>query len=810
MTTLGRYQIFDKLGTGSMGTVYRAQDTILEREVALKTIRTEGEVDPELRERFYREARACARLQHPSIVVVYDLGEIDRVAYIAMELLNGADFRKLIQQHATIALSAKLEAMAQVCDALSYAHRQGIVHRDVKPSNLFLAENRHAKVLDFGIARLPSSMLTLEGTILGTPNYMAPEQILGKPTDARSDLFSAAVVFFEFLAYAHPFKGESIPQRIVDDVPDALGASERKLPVLLERVFARGLAKEPDRRYQTGDEFAADLRALADALLQNASPSFSRAPLPSEREVAGRLAPPDEDLCERRLSELMQLVPEFEDAIAQGDTALARQILVRLEAIGTADSRYSEPVRLCRTRLAEVKSAAGSDGQTSPQAQPAGDPGTGPRTCGYCGTANRSAAVYCIQCGARMPAGMPAAPDPLLAASPPVEAPAPVELGATVIGQTLAAAAEDVGVVQAPVVEPPRPVKPAPQKLGSAQASFRQWMAPLRRASGNLTKLVSRTLNAGSVQPRVGELAGRLLARFRRPVISPLSRRGWPLPSRAQTLSAGLIVVVTVVSAVVALHSLRPVLAEKAVGTAIVEVRRTELLEEPRSDSKHFMPLVRGTKVNLLDQIKPDQRFVRVQFVSPKKNSRPGYVQRGDLGQWFSDDARIAWDFVGFDRPGATSEEANRQFAEQLRKFELLHPGTPEADKSAIKQAEIYISFAAESKKAGKPLSERQDDLSKANEALAAVSATRSSTTESLRQQLADLEMPEAPPALPPISATDLQLKRLDGNAQGCYDAAKWACVLDAAKQIESIDPKKAKEWRETVDFARKALHEEN
>ena len=808
MTTLGRYQIFDKLGTGSMGTVYRAQDTILEREVALKTIRTEGDVHPELRERFYREARACARLQHPSIVVVHDLGEIDRVAYIAMELLSGSDFRKLIEQRMEIPLTAKLEAMAQVCDALSYAHRQGIVHRDVKPSNLFLIENRHAKVLDFGIARLPSSRLTLEGKILGTPNYMAPEQILGKPTDARSDLFSAAVVFFEFLAYAHPFSGENIPQRIAEDIPDALRASERKLPLLLERVFARGLAKEPDRRYQTGDECAADLRALADALLQNASPSFSRAPLPSEREVAGRVAPPDEDLCERRLSELMQLVPEFEDAIAQGDTALARQILVRLEAIGTADSRYSEPVRLCRARLAELNSAAGSDGQTSPQAQPAGDPGTGPRTCGYCGTANRSAAVYCIQCGARMPAGMHPAPDPPPAARPPVEAPAPVELGATIISQNLAAAVEDVGVVRSPVVEPPRPVKPAPQKLVSAQASFRQWIARLRRASGNLTKLVSRTLNAGSVQPRVGELAGRLLARFRRPVISPLSRRGWPLASRAQTRSAGLIVVVTVVSAVVALHSLRPVPAEKAVGTAIVEVPRTELLEEPRSDSKHFMPLVRGTKVNLLDRIKPDQRFVRVQFVSPRKNSQPGYARRGDLGQWFSNDARVAGDFIRLDRPGkAASEGVKRRFAERLRDFGLRHPGTPEADESAIEQAGIYLSFGADSKKAAKPLSERQDDLSKANEALATVRAISSSKTV-LLQQLAELET-ETPPAPPPVSAKDLELKRLVAKATKLYDDGDFEGVLEVAKQMDSIDRVRANAFREYAESARKLLHEE-
>src|ERR1035437_4856856 len=135
MTTLGRYEIVDQIGIGSMGTVYRARDTVLDREVALKTIRTGVDVEPELRERFHREARACARLQHPSIVVVYDLGEVDRTAYIAMELLSGLDFRKLIDARTDIPLAVKIEAMAQVSEALAYAHRHGIIHRDIKPSN---------------------------------------------------------------------------------------------------------------------------------------------------------------------------------------------------------------------------------------------------------------------------------------------------------------------------------------------------------------------------------------------------------------------------------------------------------------------------------------------------------------------------------------------------------------------------------------------------------------------------------------------------------------------------------------------------
>ena len=292
MTALGRYEIIAKIGAGAMGTVYRARDTVLEREIALKTIRTGPQVEPEIHERFYREARACAGLQHPSIVVVYDFGEIDQVAYIAMELLHGSDIRKVIERRLEIPLAKKIDAMAQVCEALAYEHRHVIVLRDVKPSNLFIIDSKCTKVLDFGIARLPSSMLTGAGRILGTPNYMAPEQILGEPSYARADLFSAAVVFFEFLVYSHPFQSDQIPQRIVEGEPDSLFDHDPKLPILLERVLQRAMAKDPERRYRTGNEFAGDLRAILEALRQNASPTFSGMQLPSEREVRSAIPEP--------------------------------------------------------------------------------------------------------------------------------------------------------------------------------------------------------------------------------------------------------------------------------------------------------------------------------------------------------------------------------------------------------------------------------------------------------------------------------------------------------------------------------------
>jgi len=370
MVHLGRYEILEQMGTGAMGNVYRARDEALDREVAVKTIRTGVDVDAETRQRFYREARACARLQHPNIITVFDLGEVDNNAYIAMELLEGADFRRVIQERRSMTVDAKLLAAAEVCDAIAHAHRHGVIHRDIKPSNLFLTTEGRVKVLDFGIARLPSSKLTVAGQILGTPNYMAPEQILGRPSDGRADLFSAAVVFFELLTYAHPFQGNLVPRRIAQSEPDSLFDYNADLPVILEKIIVRGLAKDPDQRYQTGDEFAADLRTVRDALRGNASAGFSGVELPSERMPAAHFLPvvpaatgpfPEgQDAQEWRLSEALRLLPEFESAMERGDVARARAALAELETRLAGDIRFMEAMRLCRTRLAEPASGVES------------------------------------------------------------------------------------------------------------------------------------------------------------------------------------------------------------------------------------------------------------------------------------------------------------------------------------------------------------------------------------------------------------------------------------------------------------------
>ncbi len=270
---LGKYEILAPLGSGGMASVYRARDEVLEREVALKVVLTGTGADPELMERFYREARACARLRHPHIVTVFDLGEEQEVAYIVMELLVGADLRHVIDERRPIPIETRLELAAQVAEGLAHAHSCGIIHRDVKPGNIFIQETGGAKIVDFGIARLESSRLTRIGSALGTPDYMAPEQLAGRVCEAPSDLFSASIVFFEFFTGRHPFEGPNIAQSIRDDWPASLRAVDPSLPLSLQQVVAKGLEKDPARRHQNGQDYAAALRGVLDDLRRPAAPA---------------------------------------------------------------------------------------------------------------------------------------------------------------------------------------------------------------------------------------------------------------------------------------------------------------------------------------------------------------------------------------------------------------------------------------------------------------------------------------------------------------------------------------------------------
>lgn len=289
---IGRYLITGRIGRGGMGMVYRGLDEALEREIAVKTLNAEGSLDTDSRRRFEVEAKAAARLQHPNIVTVFELGEDRGLPFIAMEMLPGADLETLLRSGEEIPLTEKLDVIAQVCRGLAYAHERGIVHRDIKPSNVRLLEDGTAKIMDFGIAKLGGTHLTKTGMMVGTVHYMSPEQVRGKPLDGRSDVFSAGVMLYELVAGERPFRGEGATQvlyKIVNEEPPppalaALGGLGPKL----QSILSRALAKDPDARYPGAKALADELAAVLEEA-QNAghpTPALAVEALAAAREAA--------------------------------------------------------------------------------------------------------------------------------------------------------------------------------------------------------------------------------------------------------------------------------------------------------------------------------------------------------------------------------------------------------------------------------------------------------------------------------------------------------------------------------------------
>ena len=211
MKQLGRYEILDELGRGAMGVVFKARDPLIGRLVALKTITTLAADDPDMVERFWREAKAAGALQHANIVTIHDMGEADGVPFIAMEYLEGESLATLISRGAPLSLTEKVGYLVQTCRALQYAHRRSVIHRDIKPANIVLTVEGVIKVVDFGIARVSDVSHTNTGTLLGTLGYMSPQQIRGKRADGLSDIWSVGVVLYELLTGRRPFKEETRP-----------------------------------------------------------------------------------------------------------------------------------------------------------------------------------------------------------------------------------------------------------------------------------------------------------------------------------------------------------------------------------------------------------------------------------------------------------------------------------------------------------------------------------------------------------------------------------------------------------------------
>jgi serine/threonine-protein kinase len=295
MPSLGRYDILGKLGEGAMGVVYRAGDRTLGRVVALKMLSADLGADDELHKRFRREAQAIGHLNHPNIVTVYDLEESEGHLYMAMELLEGDDLRALIERQVDIPLADRVRVMGQICEGLGYAHAKGVLHRDVKPANIFVTSGGQVKLLDFGLARVATGeTITRAGVILGTPDYMSPEQATGRALDQRTDIFSAGAVFYEFLTLQKPFKGKtlhSVLYQILSEEPEAVLTLNPEVPARLALVVHRMLRKDPDRRFQSMEEAGREVRRIHAALRRSRSRSalpVASSPLSEEGRVRVR------------------------------------------------------------------------------------------------------------------------------------------------------------------------------------------------------------------------------------------------------------------------------------------------------------------------------------------------------------------------------------------------------------------------------------------------------------------------------------------------------------------------------------------
>jgi serine/threonine-protein kinase len=356
---IGRYRVTRRIGKGTMGSVYAAVDEQLGRKVAVKLMLTAFEDDPEFRERFYREARITGQLSHRNIVTIFDLGEDDGRPFIVMELLEGLPLPDYLRTDAAAGLDAKIDLMMQVCDGLQNAHAAGIVHRDIKPSNLLVQPDGTLKILDFGVARSATSNLTAHGMVIGTPQYMSPEQSAGQKMDARADVFAAAGVFYFMLSGRSPFGTRDLPKLLhaIQNEPPA-PLTDDEAPDALRQILAKGLAKSPDDRYQRCADMRADLeqvrRAVAASALRTMDAARERykevRALIEERRAIGRsLGVPDVDAsCDDAIARLARRFPAFAggaDEPLRMDRAAANAALAALQ-----DRRNAEQAALAALR----------------------------------------------------------------------------------------------------------------------------------------------------------------------------------------------------------------------------------------------------------------------------------------------------------------------------------------------------------------------------------------------------------------------------------------------------------------------------
>jgi serine/threonine-protein kinase len=273
---IGKYRILELVGEGAMGVVYKAVDSVLDRTVAIKVMNDAIARHEELRQRFLREAQAAASLQHPNVVSIYDLGEVDGHLFIAMEFVQGADLETLMKSGQPLTLPEKLDIVIDVLTGLSFTHKRGIVHRDIKPANIRVTEDGRAKLMDFGVAHLTSSNLTSTGASLGTPVYMSPEQITGGKATPATDVFAVGAVLYELLTGCKPFDSQTLQglfYKILTEKPKPIREALPGLPSALDHIVEKAMAKDAPQRYQSALDMANDLSGVRSMLSGPGYPS---------------------------------------------------------------------------------------------------------------------------------------------------------------------------------------------------------------------------------------------------------------------------------------------------------------------------------------------------------------------------------------------------------------------------------------------------------------------------------------------------------------------------------------------------------
>ncbi len=785
MAALGKYELIEELNSGSMGTVYVARDRVLDRRVALKTVLPGASLDAELKERFYREARACARLQHPGIVTIYDFGEEDGTAYIAMELLVGTDLRRIIHERRPLPMEMKLEIGAMVCEGLDHAHGQGIVHRDIKPSNIFVTEDGRAKILDFGIARTAASSLTMVGRVLGTPNYMAPEQILGKPCDARSDLFSVAIVLFELIAYSHPFQGPSIPKRIVREAPDGLRTVCPEASEEVEAILNKALEKKPEQRYQSCLDLAKDLRAAAEAIRQHARDAVTRpkvsaaelfapaAPLPS-------MPPPQAgEGTEVLMSRVLTALQEFDDAVDAGSLSKARRAFEDVRKAAHGDERFEGAVQRSQERLYELELSAPAEAPATELNAAVPGAASVARGAGTLAKENDFEPTVFLE----RPAAAPPQPAPPVAPAAPPAPPPKEEPARPAFSGGGDATRLFGGDFAPPPVKPPEPKPAAPPPPAPAAAAPVRPLAPAAPPPPPPAPKAAPKEQAKPVAP---------------PPPAPAASAAAPSASSTKMiLGVGAVAVVLILAAGAYLLLVRGGSRARllpSVATAQVVANSAAILASPTAGEAVIVEARRGETLDVLRAPRSStQEWVEVQYAPGGKVYPRGYAKMSDLGEWNSDKAPVALGLLRAFAPSAGASEAEiEQILAKLNAFVTRFAGAREEADAHLDIARWNVELARLAVAGGKSV---DPFVQAANDNLSKASA-RQDLAGPIRDVQQDLSMlAAARPAAPgagagaPAAAAALSPEAAMRRAEAAYENGDYDNALRYLRMVLHDQP---------------------